>query len=50
VSKDGPTPHRAGDRITATGVVEEIDERGVVTVGLQCTNQLDEVVVGARRS
>ena len=38
-------PVRAGDRITATGVVEEIDERGVVTVGLRCTNQRDEVVV-----
>jgi 3-hydroxybutyryl-CoA dehydratase len=38
-------PVRAGDRITATGVIEELDERGVVTVGLQCTNRLDEVVV-----
>jgi 3-hydroxybutyryl-CoA dehydratase len=38
-------PVRASDRITATGVIEELDERGVVTVGLQCTNQRDEVVV-----
>jgi 3-hydroxybutyryl-CoA dehydratase len=38
-------PVRAGDRITATGVIEELDERGVLTVGLQCTNQRDEVVV-----
>jgi len=45
VSKDGPTPRRAGDRITATGVIEELHERGVLTVGLRCTNQRDEVVV-----
>ncbi len=38
-------PVRAGDRITATGVIEEFDERGVLTVRLQCTNQRDEVVV-----
>jgi len=38
-------PVRASDRITATGVIEELDERGVLTVGLQCTNQRDEVVV-----
>ena len=38
-------PVRASDRITATGVIEELDERGVLTVGLRCTNQRDEVVV-----
>jgi 3-hydroxybutyryl-CoA dehydratase len=38
-------PVRAGDRITAVGVVEEIDDKGVLTVGLQCKNQHDEVVV-----
>ncbi len=38
-------PVRAGDRITATGVIEELDERGVLTVRLECTNQRDEVVV-----
>ena len=31
-------PVRAGDRITATGVIEELDERGVLTVRLQSTN------------
>lgn len=38
-------PVRAGDRITATGVIEEIDDKGVLTVGLLCKNQRDEVVV-----
>ncbi len=38
-------PVRAGDRITAVGVIEEIDDKGVLTVGLKCTNQRDEVVV-----
>jgi acyl dehydratase len=38
-------PVRSGDRITATGVIEELHERGVLTVGLRCTNQRDEVVV-----
>ena len=38
-------PVRAGDRITATGVIEELDQRGILTVRLQCTNQRDEVVV-----
>ena len=38
-------PVRAGDRITAVGVIEEIDEKGVLTAGLKCTNQRDEVVV-----
>lgn len=38
-------PVRAGDRITATGVIEEIDDKGVLTVGLKCMNQRDEVVV-----
>ncbi|MGH7370107.1 MAG: MaoC family dehydratase [Candidatus Methylomirabilaceae bacterium] len=38
-------PVRAGDRITATGVIEAIDERGAVTVNLQCVNQRGEVVV-----
>ena len=38
-------PVRAGDRITATGIIEELDQRGILTVRLQCTNQRDEVVV-----
>ena len=38
-------PVRPGDKITAIGVIEEIDEKGVLTVGLQCKNQRDEVVV-----
>jgi 3-hydroxybutyryl-CoA dehydratase len=38
-------PVRSGDRITAVGVIEEIDDKGVLTIGLQCTNQRDEVVV-----
>ena len=41
-------PVRAGDRITATGVIEEIDDKGVLTVGLKCINQRDEVVVKGR--
>ena len=41
-------PVRAGDRITATGVIEEIDEKGVIAVGLQCKNQHDEIVVRGR--
>lgn len=41
-------PVRAGDRITATGIIEAIDERGVVTVSLQCVNQRGEVVVKGR--
>jgi 3-hydroxybutyryl-CoA dehydratase len=38
-------PVRPGDRITAVGVIEEIDPKGVVSVGLLCKNQRDEVVV-----
>lgn len=38
-------PVRAGDRITAVGVIEEIDDKGVLTVGLKCTNQRGEIVV-----
>ncbi|MGH7409777.1 MAG: MaoC family dehydratase [Candidatus Methylomirabilis sp.] len=38
-------PVRSGDQITAVGVIEEIDERGVVTVSLECKNQRDEMVV-----
>ncbi len=38
-------PVRSGDRITATGVIEEIDERGLIRVTLECRNQRDEVVV-----
>ena len=38
-------PVRSGDRITAVGVIEEIDDKGVLTIGLQSTNQRDEVVV-----
>lgn len=41
-------PVRPGDKITATGTIEEIDDKGVLTVGLQCTNQRDEVVVRGR--
>ena len=45
---DFTAPVRSGDKITATGVIEEIDERGVLTVGLECKNQRDEVVVRGR--
>lgn len=38
-------PVRSGDQITAVGTIEEIDDKGVLTIGLQCTNQRDEVVV-----
>lgn len=38
-------PVRAGDKITAIGVIEEIDDKGVLTVGLKCVNQQDELVV-----
>lgn len=38
-------PVRTGDRITAAGVIEEINDRGIITVNLQCRNQRDEVVV-----
>jgi 3-hydroxybutyryl-CoA dehydratase len=38
-------PVRAGDRITASGVIDAIDERGVVAVKLQCANQRGEIVV-----
>ena len=38
-------PVRAGDQITAEGVIQEIDEKGVLTVGLQCKNERNEVVV-----
>ncbi len=41
-------PVRTGDRITAVGVIEEIDDKGVLTIGLQSTNQRDEVVVRGR--
>jgi 3-hydroxybutyryl-CoA dehydratase len=41
-------PVRTGDRITAVGVIEEINDRGVVTVGLQCRSQRDEVVLRGR--
>jgi 3-hydroxybutyryl-CoA dehydratase len=45
---DFTAPVRPGDKITAIGVIEEIDERGVLTVGLECKNQRDEVVVRGR--
>lgn len=38
-------PVRTGDRITAIGVIEEINDRGLITVKLECRNQRDEVVV-----
>ena len=41
-------PVRPGDVITATGVIEEIDPKGVMQVGLSCTNQRNEVVVRGR--
>jgi 3-hydroxybutyryl-CoA dehydratase len=41
-------PVRPGDVITATGVIEEIDPKGVLQVGLSCTNQRNEVVVRGR--
>jgi 3-hydroxybutyryl-CoA dehydratase len=45
---DFTAPVRSGDKITAIGVIEEIDEREVLTVGLECKNQRDEVVVRGR--
>jgi 3-hydroxybutyryl-CoA dehydratase len=36
---------RPGDVITATGVIQEIDPKGVVQVSLTCSNQKHEVVV-----
>ena len=41
-------PVRSGDQITAVGIIEAIDEKGVVTVSLHCKNQRDEVVVRGR--
>lgn len=41
-------PVRPSDVITATGVIEEIDPKGVMQVGLSCTNQRNEVVVRGR--
>lgn len=41
-------PVRHGDVITATGVIEEIDPKGVMQVGLRCTNQNNELVVRGR--
>jgi len=38
-------PVRSDDRITAVGVIEAIDEKGIVTVSLECKNQRHEVVV-----
>lgn len=45
---DFTAPVRPGDRITATGTIEEIDAKGVVTVGLHCQNQRGETVVRGR--
>lgn len=45
---DFTAPVRSGDKVTATGMIEEIDERGVLTVHLECTNQRNEVVVRGR--
>jgi 3-hydroxybutyryl-CoA dehydratase len=36
---------RPGDVITATGIIEDIDAKGVIQVGLTCRNQKNEVVV-----
>ncbi len=37
-------PVRPGDVITATGVIEDMDAKGVIEVALTCTNQKDQVV------
>ena len=42
---DFTAPVRPGDVITATGVIEDIDPKGVMQVSLACTNQRKEVVV-----
>jgi 3-hydroxybutyryl-CoA dehydratase len=41
-------PVRAGDVITATGTIQELDAKGVVQVALVCRNQRQEVVVRGR--
>ncbi len=38
-------PVRAGDMITATGTIEDIDAKGVIRVSLTCTNHNRVVVV-----
>ncbi len=38
-------PVRPGDRVTATGTIEDIDPKGVIRVALTCTNQDQTVVV-----
>ncbi len=38
-------PVRPGDVITATGIIQEIEPKGVIQVGLTCANQKNEVVV-----
>lgn len=42
---DFTAPVRPGDVITATGIIEEIDPKGVLQVALTCTNQKNDVVV-----
>ena len=42
---DFTAPVRPGDRITARGIIEEIDTKGMVHVSLTCINQKDETVV-----
>jgi 3-hydroxybutyryl-CoA dehydratase len=42
---DFTAPVRPGDVVTATGIIQEIDAKGVIQVGLACTNQKNEVVV-----
>lgn len=45
---DFTAPVRSGDVITATGTIEEVDEKGQVRVALTCTNQHNAVVVRGR--
>jgi|GEM_PF-127869 len=42
---DFTAPVRPGDVITATGIIETIDPKGVIEVSLACTNQKKEIVV-----
>ena len=42
---DFTAPVRSGDVITATGVIQDMDVKGVIEVSLTCTNQKGEVVV-----
>ncbi len=45
---DFTAPVRPGDVLTATGIIEEIDPKGIVQVALTCRNQDNAVVVRGR--